>query len=177
MDQRAVFDVVMQLQGVVNPNIRENARAIAAIQTLKQMLAVQEEPFVYSAEFLAANTTSLAPGATGTFNINIQSDADFRILAAAYEADTGPGNPQVSSTVQIALVNVLLTDTGSGRNFMDRPVPIPSIFGNGQLPFPWPMPKEMRARSTLQVQCTNFDNANTYDLRLAFIGVKLYPLG
>lgn len=176
MDQRAVFDVVMQLQASLSP-IRENNRARAAVQTLKQMLAVQEEPFIYSAEFLTANATQLAPGATGTFNINIQADADFRILAACYEADVNQGDPQVSSTVNIALVNVLLTDTGSGRNFMDRPVPVPSIFGNGQLPFPWPMPKEMRARSTLQVQCTNFDNTNTFDLRLAFIGVKLYPLG
>ena len=175
MDPRAVFDVVMQLQNVL-PQLRENNRAIAVVQTLKQMLSVQEEPFIYSADFTTAAAQALAPGATGTVNINIQADADFRILAGAYFADLA-GAAQTDGTRVVALANVLLTDTGSGRNFMDRNVPIPSLFGTGELPFPWPMPKEMRARSTLQVQATNFSAATTYSFSLAFIGVKLYPLG
>lgn len=175
MDQRATFDVVMQLQNVL-PNLRENNRAIAAVQTLKQMLSVQEEPFIYSADFTTAAMAAIAPGATGTVNINIQADADFRILAASYSADLA-GVAQVDGTRVIPLVTVLLTDTGSGRNFMDRPVPIPEVFGTGELPFPWPMPKIMRARSTLQVQAANYSAATTYSFSLAFIGVKLYPLG
>jgi hypothetical protein len=175
MDQRAVFDVVMQLQNSLPP-LRENNRAIGAMNTLKQMLSVQEEPFIYSTDFTTAAAQSLAPGATGNVNINIQADADFRILAGAFAADLA-GAAQVDSTRVLPLVTVLLTDTGSGRNFMDRPVPLTSLFGTGELPFPWPQPKIMRARSTLQVQAFNFSAATTYSFSLAFIGVKLYPLG
>src|SRR3990170_4799346 len=175
MDQRAVFDMVMQLQASLPP-LRENNRAVAAMNALKQMLSVQEEPFIYSADFTTANTLTIAPGAQQTFNINIQADADFRILAGTFFADLA-GAAQVDSTRVLPLVTVLLTDTGSGRHFMDRPVPITEICGTGELPFPWPQPKIMRARSTLQVQAFNFSAATTYSLSVAFIGVKLYPLG
>lgn len=175
MDQRSIFDVVQQLKAVLPP-IRENNRAAAAVQTLDALLSVQEEPFVYSALFTAANGNPIAPGATVTFNINIQKDANFKILAGCYECDVG-GAPQLDATRQLALATVLLTDTGSGRAFMDTPVPITSLFGDGRLPFPWPSPKIMKALSTLQVQVFNFDTVNTYNLRLNFIGNKEYALG
>lgn len=176
MDQRAVFDLVQQLRNVLPP-LRENHRAMAALQAIDTLLAVQEEPFVYSADFVTGGTPGpIASGASATFNINIQKDANFKILAAAYECDIA-GAPQVDSTRQLALATVLLTDTGSGRAFMDRPVPITSLFGTGELPFPWPSPKIMKALSTLQVQVFNFDAVNDIDLRLNFIGNKEYALG
>lgn len=175
MDQRSIFDLVQQLKAVLPP-IRENNRAAAAVNALDGLLAVQEEPFVYSADFTTATGNPIAPLTFGNFNINIQKDANFKILAACYECDVG-GAPQVAATRQLALCTVQLTDTGSGRAFFDRPVPITSIFGDGQLPFPWPSPKIMRALSTLQVQVFNFDTVNTIDLRLAFIGNKEYALG
>lgn len=176
MDQRAVFDLVQQLKNVLPPT-RENNRAMAAIAAMDQLLAVEEEPFVYSADFTTGTVPGpIAPGTFGNFNINIQKDANFKILAACYECDVA-GAPQVDATRQIALATVQLTDTGSGRAFFDRPVPISSVFGDGQLPFPWPSPKIMKALSTLQVQVFNFDAVNTIDLRLAFIGNKEYALG
>jgi len=60
---------------------------------------------------------------------------------------------------------------------MDQVVPISCLFGTGQLPFIWPVPKLMSARSTLQVQLTSFEAAQAWDITLHFIGVKLYPLG
>src|SRR3972149_9413143 len=95
MDQRAVFDMVMQLQASLPP-LRENNRAVAAMNALKQMLSVQEEPFIYSADFTTANTLTIAPGAQQTFNINIQADADFRILAGTFFADLAGGAGGVS---------------------------------------------------------------------------------
>lgn len=174
MDQRALFDLVVQAQGTL-PNFRENQRAIVALNQIREGLSLVEEPFVYDVDFIGANT--IAPGATVTLNINIQKDADFKILAGTYVADIA-GAAQLDSTRVIPLVTVLLTDTGAGRAFMDRPIPVPSLFGDGRLPFPWPMPKIMRALSTLQVQVTSFVAAGTtYSLRLSFIGVKLYSVG
>lgn len=176
MDQRQVFDLVMQAQNTL-PNLRENNRTMAAIAALRDLLAVEEEPFIYSAEFVTNQIPGPIPPLTfATFNINIQKDANFKILYGAYECDVA-GAPQLTSTQQIPLATVLLTDTGSGRAFMDRPVPVISLFGNGQLPFPWPSPKIMKALSTLQVQVFNFDTVNTIDLRLNFIGNKEYALG
>ena len=172
MDQRAVFDLVMQLQNVM-PDIHQNNRARGAINALREILAVQEEPFIYTAPFPA----SLAAAGNATFNINIQKDANFKILAGTFMVDLA-GLAQVDSTRVIPLVDVLLTDTGSGRAFMDRQVPIEAMFGTGELPFPWPMPKIMKALSTLQVQVFNVSAATAYtNLRLCFIGTKEYALG
>jgi hypothetical protein len=171
MDHRALFDLVVQLQSVT-PKARENGRALSIIDALRRNLSVIEEPFVYTAQF-----DNLASGATATDLISIQADADFKIMAATFQVNnngavltsaTAPNQPNVS---------VLLTDTGNGRNLMDQAIPIPCLFGTGQLPFIWPVPKLMSARSTLQVQATSFEAAQAWDLTLHFIGVKLYPLG
>ena len=169
MNHRELFDLVVNLQSVL-PNTRENSRARSLADALRRTLGVIEEPFTYTSQVLA-----LAPAATNQDQINIQADSDFKILAGAYIADDSQGPYTIPA---LAEVSVLLTDTGSGRNLMDEAVPIPSIFGTGQLPFIWPVPKLMSARSTLQVQYTNISAAQTYAyIRLAFIGVKLYPLG
>ena len=175
MDQQAVFDLVQQLKNVLPPT-RENNRAMAAVSALDQLMAIQSEPFVYSADFATGSLPGpIPPAGVATFNINIQKDANFKILAGAYQCDVA-GAPQLTSTQQVPIAVVQLTDTGSGRAFFDRPVPIISVFGNGQLPFPWPMPKVMKALSTLQVQVTNNDTVNTINLRLNFIGNKEYAL-
>jgi hypothetical protein len=169
-DQREIFELAMQVAQFM-PQSRENMKSSGLLKQLLASMSVQEEPFIYRAQFLA-----LAPAATQTFNVNIQADADFKILGGAYHANVANA-AQTISTYTYPLVDIQLTDTGSGRFFQDNPVSLPAYFGNGQLPFLWPIPKIMRARSTLQVQATNYDAASTYNIRgLYFIGVKMYPL-
>jgi len=172
MDQRQIFDLVVQAQSVTQ-NSQANQRTLSLLDAIRRALGVIEEPFVYTTRTTAG--TPLAAGAVQQSIIQIQADADFKIMAAAYEADIAAAT-QTAATRVVPNVTVLLTDTGNGRQLMDNPVVIPSLFGTGELPFIWPVPKIMAARSTLQVQFTNFDAAAAYNVRLSFIGIKLYPL-
>lgn len=140
-----------------------------AEQALRDSQVVRD-PFTYTTTFAA-----LAAAANATNNINIQADSDFLILATTYHANVANAG-QTVSTFTYPLATVLLTDSGSGRQFMDSDVSIPDMFGNGQFPFVWPQPKLMAARSTLVVKATNYDAAQAYNLRLNFHGVKLFRL-
>lgn len=170
MDHRQTFDLIVQAQSVT-PKARENGRLLSILDALRRQLAVVEEPFIYTAEF-----ANLAAAGTATDQIQIQADADFKIMAATFQANNN-GAVLTDSTRPVPNVSVLLTDTGNGRNLMDQAIPIPCLFGTGELPFIWPVPKVMSARSVLQVQATSFEAAQAWDLTLHFIGVKLYPLG
>lgn len=172
MDQRALFDLAVQLKNTLPP-IHQNNRAMAAADSLLAYLATDEIPFVYSADFTAANNNAVAPGGQPVFQINIQQDAAFRIMAGCFFADIAVADTTDATRV-LPNVNVMLTDQGSWRFFFDRPAPINSLFGVGMNPFPWPVPMTMNALSTLQVQLFSFSAATTYNIRLAFIGVKLY---
>ena len=129
---------------------------------------VRRDFYVYESEALA-----LASGDSANDTINIEADSDFLMQKLSYQADiaaaafTDSGRPIPNVTVQ-------LIDTGSGRQLMQNPIPIPSIFGTGQLPFILPNPRKFLRNSTIQVAYTNFDAAVTYNIRLAFIGYKIY---
>jgi hypothetical protein len=154
------------------PNIPQNAGLIGRLKKMLAAKRILRDPFFYT-----ANIASLAAGANTTNNINIQADSDFLIQALAYMADVAQGAQTQSSQV-IPLCTVLLTDSGSGRQFMDSDSPVNAIMGmNGSQPFILPQPKLMAARSTLVVKTTNYSAATTYAIRYVFFGVKLFSLG
>jgi hypothetical protein len=179
MDQGTLYNIAAQLSDIVSGDPK-NMRARALAEKLRKMLAMVEDFFVYQALFTgtaaAGNAGALTAGGTATFQINIQADSDFKILAGTQHANVG-NTAQTFNTVTWPLITIMLTDTGSGRNLMDNPVDVASMFGTGQLPFFWPVPKIMSARSTLQVQATSYESSQTTNLRLYFIGVKLFPIG
>jgi len=129
-----------------------------------------KEFFVYQEDFSA-----LASGASATGNINIQADSDFLLQKLTYAADIAAA-AFTDSTRPIPECTIIITDTGSGRQLSESAVPIPAFFGTGELPFILPTPRLFLARSTISLVVTNFDAAVTYNLRLSFIGYKLYQL-
>lgn len=134
---------------------------------------VARDYYVYEEDFAAA---SLTAGATLQQSIDVQADSDFIWQKAVYMADIA-GAAQTDSSRVIPLCTVQLIDTGSGRNLFESAVPVPSVFGSGQLPFVLPVPRLFFARSTIQVQVTNYSAATAYGLRLSLIGYKAYPQG
>lgn len=130
-----------------------------------------EDYYVYEVDF-----NGLAPGNQQNGNIQIQADSDFKWLTAAYHADIAAA-AFTDDTRPIPNVTVAITDQGSGRQLTQNPVPIPSIFGTGRLPFVLPIPRVFRARSSIGIDVVNFDAAATYNIRLSFIGTKLYYAG
>jgi len=124
--------------------------------------------YIYEAEALA-----LVSGGSANDIVNIEADSDFYMQKFAYEADIA-GAAFTADTRPIPLVTIQLIDSGSGRQLMQNPIPVSSFMGDGQLPFILPNPRLFLRNSTIQIAFTNFDAAITYNIRLAFIGYKIY---
>lgn len=144
-------------------------RLIASqMQNPEKIDTVRRDFYIYEAEALA-----IAPAGSANDIINIEADSDFILQKLTYEADIAAAT-QTDSTRVVPLVTVQLIDSGSGRQLMQNPIPIPSTFGTGQLPFILPNPRKFLRNSTIQVAFTNFSAATTYNIRLAFLGYKIY---
>lgn len=120
---------------------------------------------------------SIANGVTVNANLSIQQDSAFKWMKAAYFADLA-GAAQTDSTRVIPLATIQITDAGSGRNLFSNPVPIPSVFGTGQLPLILPIPRRFKPFSQINFTFTNFSAATTYsNIRLSLIGTKIFRGG
>ncbi len=124
--------------------------------------------YIYEAE-----TLIIAVGALANDTIQIEADSDFILQKLTYESDIA-GATQTESNRVIPNVLVQLTDTGSGRQLMQNPIPVPSFFGIGAVPFILPNPRLFMRNSTIQIAFTSFEAAITPTVRLAFIGYKVY---
>lgn len=124
--------------------------------------------YVYQVDFLA-----LAAGGTGSGGFSIEADARFQLNKLTFFADLAAA-AQTDSTRVLPLVTVLVTATGSGRQLSSGAVPVPALFGTGEIPFILPRPKVFAPNSKVTVAVANFSSATTYNLRLSFIGEKLY---
>lgn len=124
--------------------------------------------FVYGINFLA-----LAPAGATSNAFQIQADSDFELQKLAMFADVAAAG-ELSSTRVIPLVTIQVTDTGTGRQLFNTPIPMGAIFGDGQIPFILPTTKVFSANASVTVAVSNYDAAQTYNLRLAFIGSKIF---
>lgn len=134
----------------------------------EQVDRTRRDFYIYESEALA-----LAPAGSANDIINIEADSDFILQKFAYEADIAAA-AFVFNTKPIPLITIQLIDSGSGRQLMNNPIPVSSFMGDGQLPFILPNPRKFLRNSTIQIAYTNFDAAVTYNIRLAFIGYKVY---
>ena len=155
---------VQAIQRMIGNAVRKGMQE----QNPEQIDNVRRDFFTYESEALA-----LAPAASANDIINIEADSDFILQKLTFEADIAAAT-QTDSTRVVPLVTVQLIDSGSGRQMMQNPIPIPSIFGTGQLPLILPNPRKFLRNTTIQVAYTNFSAATTYNVRLAFIGYKIY---
>lgn len=129
-----------------------------------------ELPTVYEIDFTSAQLTS---GVTLNGSIQIQADSAFKWTKATYYADIG-GAVFTESARPIPQVSIQIQDTGSSRVLFNNAVPVPNVFGTGQLPFILPVPYVFRPRSAMQLTVQNFSAASAYNLRLSFIGSKIF---
>jgi hypothetical protein len=121
-------------------------------------------------------TTALAPAGVGNDTVNIQADADFVVTDLAIMADVA-GAQQQAATIEVPLVRIQLTDTGSGRNLFDQPVDL-GIFGVINRPYELPVERRFAANSTIQCTFTNYSAATTYaNCRLYLRGFKAWVIG
>lgn len=130
----------------------------------------KEDFFIYTLEFLA-----LAAGAQDEDAIQIEALSAFKWLKAAAFVDIA-GDPLQEDTQLVPFVTINIRDGGSGRILFQNPVMLETTFGTGQLPFILPVPRIFMQRSSVIVSVDNI-STNTYNLRLAFIGMKVFPYG
>lgn len=133
-----------------------------------QNRVLAEDFFIYTLTFSA-----LANGASAVQNLSIQADSDFVLQKLSFQADIAAATQTDSSRV-VPLVSAVITDSGSGRQFSNSAVSIPTLFGTGEFPFILPQPKRFAARSTINVNLSNYSNATTYNIYLSFIGKKVF---
>lgn len=126
------------------------------------------EFFIYSTERIA----SLAAGVTATRVISIMANTSFVWQGLAVAADIA-GAPQTESSRVIPLVDVIITDTGTGNQLMNGPVPLVSLAGSQGLPSLIPQPKIFKPSSNITVTFKNYSASTTYEnLQLSFIGYQ-----
>jgi hypothetical protein len=155
-------------------------------QNQEMFLEKRRDFYIYEAAALG-----LAALANATDTIQIEADSNFILQKLTYHALGDDDGAEVVSTLVtdpttfftggltaqqriIPAVALQIVDTGSGRQLMQNPIPISSFFGTGELPFILPNPRLFMRNSTIQVAFTSFDAVNAYNIRLAFIGYKVY---
>jgi hypothetical protein len=126
--------------------------------------------FVYQTPNIAA----LAPAASNPQVIQFDQDSNFLLTKIAYFVDLA-GAVQTDSSRVLPLITLQITDSGNSQGFMNAPVPIPALLGDGRLPFVLPQPLIVRPNATLQFSFTNYSAATTYNnVRIDLIGVKRF---
>lgn len=131
---------------------------------------IAKEFFTYEINF----TTALNAGANQNGYVTIDSDSDFfwtKATAFCTVANAGV----LQSTEQVPVVDIVITNTTSGRSMMNTQVPVRNLFGTGLIPFILPIETYFGATSQLAVQVFNVSAATNYStLKLSFIGIKAF---
>lgn len=134
----------------------------------------KEEKFWQDYFTYVALCPSVIAAASFTANINIEADSTFTVVKTAYFADI-TGAAQTDSTRVVPLINISISDSGSGRNLQNIPVPIDCIAGRGELPYVWPVPREFKPSSNISVTFQNYSAATTYEnVKFCMLGFKRF---
>jgi hypothetical protein len=149
--------------GVNNPMLPQ-------MNTQDQGPLVAVDWYTYSAQ-----VTGLTALTSQVTNIQIEADSDFDIIKLTSFGIVTLDTDVNEATRTLPMVTVLLTDTGSGRNLMNIPLAIPSMFGTAELPFILPVPKRLFARATLAITLQNISTDIDYAyLQVSFTGKKIF---
>lgn len=138
--------------------------------TLDTGAYLKKDFFTYNTGLAEGATLAAAASTQSTFNIDGDSDF-FWLKLAVFALDDS------AEVVAVPIVDIIITDTTSGRDLMNGQVSVSSIAGTGQLPFITPVERFMAAKSTIKVQYFNVGGVTLNRLKLAFIGIKGFKAG
>ena len=125
------------------------------------------QSFTYGADFLTIPASSSV-----SQDVTINDDADFVIV---FQSAILTSDSAQSTFVANLPLTVLLTDSGSGRNDMNKPQHINNMFGvSPDFPFVLAQPRILLRSSTYTVTLANLTSTATYTARLSFVGYKMY---
>lgn len=122
------------------------------------------------------NIGSIIANAQGQTIINIQADSDFELMQINAQGNKNGASEPWPNNILLPFT-IFITDTGTGRNLMQAPIPVNMLSGRGELPFILPQDRIFEAKSTIQLQWQGY-GAGTYDnIYVGFIGAKLFKYG
>lgn len=124
----------------------------------------------------AANFSSQAAGASNDQTIQILADSHFELQKMSFFSDLA-GAAQTQSGRVLPLQTIQITDTGTGEQLFNIPVPIPAVMGDGQIPFILPTTRTFDPSAAIIVTLTNYSAATAYLTRVLLIGAKIYKYG
>lgn len=142
---------------------------------MQQRMGAAEQ--VVSTDFYTygAFVTALAPNSSATTSIQIEADSDFEVIKMMQSTIAAFATALESQTQPVPTVNLMITDTGSGRNLFNIPTPLVNLFGSGELPFILPKSKVLFARSVLALTFYNVNSTVTYArIDVSFAGRKIF---
>lgn len=120
-------------------------------------------PFMYSAYF-----TNISAGAESIQSVVIRENTAFvvfRMDAWCYVYTTYG---------TAAYATVLITDSGTGRNWMDRALPLNLLAGFYQHVQPWEVPYTMGGNASMQFTLKSLESTNALDAYVVLFGAHLY---
>lgn len=124
----------------------------------------------------AANFASLAAAGSAEQTIQILADSHFELQKLSFFSDIA-GAAQTESSRVLPLCTIQITDTGTGEQLFNIPVPIPAIMGDGRIPFILPTTRVFDPSAAVIVSLTNYSAATAYLTRVLLIGAKIYKYG
>lgn len=124
-------------------------------------------PYEYPVEF------SVAAGATSTQTLSITANADFVHIRTAAVADVAAAAQTVGNST-FPLARILITDSGTNEQFMSAAVPLGNYatqLGSQESGGSHTFPRIISGRTSLTVQVTSYEAANTNNIRISLQGV------
>lgn len=164
------------------PDNPANHAVYAALMEMMDENSVEKHPHNFEVDFATTITqgstnTFAAPTAAGaivvTGNFLVDASSPWLWVSQSYQADVAGAAVTVSTRPSPNCV-VLITEAASNRQWMNGPVPVPSIFGVSGLPYMLPQPRLLPGNSNVQLQMTNYDAASVPNIRLTFHGYRFY---
>lgn len=122
-------------------------------------------PYAYNLTF-----SSLAAGASSTQTVNIAANADFIVTGLHHRANVAAAAQTVSNKTA-PLARILVTDSGSNEQFTNAAVDLENYSTNGNIINKFDYPRIVSGRSTLTVQLSSYEAANTLNIDIVFEGV------
>lgn len=130
----------------------------------------QHDYFEYAVQVDAIST--LIPNVSTP--LQIENDSDFFWIATTYQATIAAATLTEATNV-LPQVDLEMQDSGSGRNFQNRPIPLTGIAGDGKRPFRLIRPRRFGANTVINMKWSNAVAAGTeYRIKFVLCGYKIY---
>jgi hypothetical protein len=148
--------------------------AVALLPDWAQMR--RRSAYCFDVDFITGAANAIPANAAVSQDIKIGDDADFVLVFTEAICTSDAGQATFVATLPLT---ASLTDGGSGRLYMNNPLPFGGLFGaigaaGAVGPLVFPQPPILARASTITLTLTNLTATATFSARCLFWGFKMY---